>query len=117
MPDRVISVPQATQIATRIKNKFDNVNGRLQQEQAKIGDLSQLQTEDKTDLVAAINEAAQSGGADINIDTSLEKNGWAADAAEVGVKIAAVNFDLVVDALGNATITRNDYIDTRKVKY
>ena len=29
MPDRVISVPQATQIATRIKNKFDNVNGRL----------------------------------------------------------------------------------------
>ena len=31
MPDRVISVPQATQIAQRIKNKFDNVNGRLQQ--------------------------------------------------------------------------------------
>lgn len=31
MPDRVISVPQATQIATRIKNKFDNVNGRLAQ--------------------------------------------------------------------------------------
>lgn len=31
MPDRVISVPQATQIATRIKNKFDNVNGRLQE--------------------------------------------------------------------------------------
>jgi len=29
MPDRVISVPQATQIATKIKNKFDNVNGRL----------------------------------------------------------------------------------------
>ena len=53
MPDRVISVPQATQIATRIKNKFDNVNGRL-------GDLSQLETETKTDLVSAINEAAQS---------------------------------------------------------
>lgn len=31
MPDRVISVPQAAQIATRIKNKFDNVNGRLQE--------------------------------------------------------------------------------------
>jgi len=29
MPDRVISVPQATQIATKIKNKFDNINGRL----------------------------------------------------------------------------------------
>lgn len=29
MPDRVISVPQAAQIATRIKNKFDTVNGRL----------------------------------------------------------------------------------------
>ena len=37
MPDRVISVPQATQIATRIKNKFDTVNGRLQQEQTAIG--------------------------------------------------------------------------------
>lgn len=32
MPDRVISVPQATQIATRIKNKFDNVNGRLREQ-------------------------------------------------------------------------------------
>jgi len=32
MPDRVISVPQATQIATKIKNKFDNINGRLAQE-------------------------------------------------------------------------------------
>jgi len=30
MPDRVISVPQATQIATKIKNKFDNINDRLQ---------------------------------------------------------------------------------------
>ena len=29
MPDRVISVPQATQIATKIKNKFDNINDRL----------------------------------------------------------------------------------------
>lgn len=38
-----------------------NVNGRLQQEQAKIGDLSQLQTENKTDVVSAINEAAQTG--------------------------------------------------------
>ena len=34
MPDRVISVPQATQIATRIKNKFDNVNGRLDEQES-----------------------------------------------------------------------------------
>lgn len=100
-----------------IKAAIDGLDGRLDVQQSAIGDLSQLQTENKTDLVSAINEAAQSGGAAIDIDTSLEKNGWAADAAEVGVKIAAVNFDLVVDALGNATITRNDYIDTRKVKY
>jgi len=32
MPDRVISVPQATQIATKIKNKFDKVNGRLREQ-------------------------------------------------------------------------------------
>ena len=55
MPDRVISVPQATQIAQKIKNKFDNVNGRL-------GDLTQLHTENKTNLVDAINEAAKTGG-------------------------------------------------------
>jgi hypothetical protein len=36
MPDRVISVPQATQIATKIKNKFDKVNGRLDDEIADV---------------------------------------------------------------------------------
>ena len=40
MPDRVISVPQETQIATRIKNKFDNVNERLAQQAETIEDLT-----------------------------------------------------------------------------
>ena len=45
MPDRVISVPQATQIATRIKNKFDNVNGRLDEQGVKIDNLTMLPSE------------------------------------------------------------------------
>ncbi len=40
MPDRVISVPQATQIATKIKNKFDNINGRLDQQEEAIDGLT-----------------------------------------------------------------------------
>ena len=45
MPDRVISVPQATQIATRIKNKFDNVNERLDEQGVKIDNLTMLPSE------------------------------------------------------------------------
>lgn len=37
-------------------------------ESLKVGDLKELQTEDKTSLVAAINEAAQSGGGGASID-------------------------------------------------
>jgi hypothetical protein len=39
MPDRVISVPQATQIATKIKNKFDKVNGRLDDVKEDLNDI------------------------------------------------------------------------------
>ena len=49
-------------ISEDITELSDSVNGRLQQDETKIGDLSELETEDKTDLVSAINEAAQSGG-------------------------------------------------------
>ena len=45
MPDRVISVPQATQIAQKIKNKFDTVNGRLAQQAETIEDLTMLPSE------------------------------------------------------------------------
>ena len=38
------------------------VRGQIQSLNSKIGDLSELETTDKTDIVAAINEAAQSGG-------------------------------------------------------
>jgi hypothetical protein len=42
-----------------LQNKV--ITGRLEQQAANIGDLSQLQTEEKSDLVSAINEAAQTG--------------------------------------------------------
>lgn len=51
MPDRVISVPQATQIATRIKNKFDNVNGRLQQQEEAIDSLT-ISTSEAEELLS-----------------------------------------------------------------
>ena len=58
MPDRVISVPQATQIATRIKNKFDNVNGRLTQQAEIIEDLTMRLSEAE----ALLNIARGEGG-------------------------------------------------------
>jgi Skp family chaperone for outer membrane proteins len=45
MPDRVISVPQATQIATKIKNKFDKVNGRLTEHAEGIDNLTMRPSE------------------------------------------------------------------------
>jgi hypothetical protein len=45
MPDRVISVPQATQIATKIKNKFDKVNGRLTEQGEAVADITMSTSE------------------------------------------------------------------------
>ena len=42
------------------------LNGRLTQQASNIGDLSELDTEDKTSLVGAVNEIKQSGGGDIS---------------------------------------------------
>lgn len=56
MPDRVISVPQATQIAQRIKNKFDTVNGRLDEQGGKIEDLTMSVSEAETLLSIARGE-------------------------------------------------------------
>ena len=58
MPDRVISVPQATQIATRIKNKFDNVNGRLGEQEEAVADIT-MSTSEAEEL---LNIARGEGG-------------------------------------------------------
>lgn len=68
MPDRAISVSQATQIAQATKRQLTELNGRL-------GDLSDLETTDKSSIVAAINEAAQSGGS--SSDTEIYVDGTA----------------------------------------
>ena len=55
--------------------------------QGQIGNLSNLATASKDNLVAAINEAAQSGGgggASVELDTTLTQSGKAADAKAVG---------------------------------
>ena len=55
--------------------------------QSEIGNLEDLGTGDKSNLVAAINEAAQSGGgggSTVELDTTLTQSGKAADAKAVG---------------------------------
>ena len=61
------------------------------QMQGMIGNLADLKTDSKDNLVAAINEAAQSGGsggASIELDTTLTQSGKAADAKAVGDALA-----------------------------
>ena len=61
------------------------------QTQALIGNLSELETEAKNNLVAAINEAAQTGsggGSTVELDTTLTQSGKAADAKAVGDALA-----------------------------
>ena len=50
------------EVLTPYANKIKELNGSLGTLKADLGDLSQLQTEAKTDIVSAINEAAQTGG-------------------------------------------------------
>ena len=59
--------------------------------QGQIGNLGNLATASKDNLVAAINEAAQSGGgsgASVELDTTLTQSGKAADAKAVGDALA-----------------------------
>lgn len=59
--------------------------------QSQIGDLADLTTEAKNNLVAAINEAAQiggGGGSTVELDTTLTQSGKAADAKAVGDALA-----------------------------
>ena len=61
------------------------------QMQGQIGNLADLATTSKDNLVAAINEAAQSGGGGgsaVELDTTLSEAGKAADAKAVGDALA-----------------------------
>lgn len=65
----------------------------LQSIQRQIGDLSDLTTEAKDTLVAAINEVARTGGggggSTVELDTTLSEAGKAADAKAVGDALAS----------------------------
>ena len=59
--------------------------------QGQIGNLAELATASKDNLVSAINEAAQSGGGGgsaVELDTTLTQSGKAADAKAVGDALA-----------------------------
>lgn len=61
---------------------------------ATVGDLNGLETTDKSSIVAAINEAAQSGGTEVIIDDTLTQSGQAADAKAAGDAISQLKADL-----------------------
>lgn len=70
---------------------WDDVN-------AAIGSLADLETEDKSSLVAAINEVAKNTGSSdttgsILVDTTLTKGGYAADAKATGDAISNLSKD------------------------
>lgn len=60
---------------------------------SQIGNMNDLATEDKSSLVAAVNEAMENGGG-IGIDTSLTVSGKAADAAVVGEKFRKLSEEI-----------------------
>ena len=79
--------------------------------EALLGNLSELETEAKNNLVAAINEAAQSGGgggSSIALDTTLSEAGKAADAKAVGDAIRSLSEEKV----DKAGWTPDKYIGT-----
>ena len=78
----------------------------------KVGNLDDLNTDAKDNLVAAVNEAMEKGGG-IGIDTSLTVSGKAADAAVVGEKFrelseGKVDKDQGVENAGKALVVGSD---------
>lgn len=75
----------------------------LQMIQRQIGDLADLTTGAKTNLVAAINEAARTGGdgggSTVELDTTLTQSGKAADAKAVGDILATLTLGQHTDGL------------------
>ena len=98
------------------KIKVSGVEYDIKDIQARkdLGNLSDLNTEAKNNLVAAINEAAQSGGgggSTVELDTTLSETGKAADAKAVGDALAGK-----VDKATGKGLSSNDYTDTDKAK-
>jgi len=76
-----------------------------------IGDLAQLQTTTKTDLVSAINEAAQSGGS-ITVDDALD----ATSDNAVKNKVIKAAVDEKVDKVTGKGLSTNDFTNTYKTQ-
>lgn len=72
--------------------------------QRAVGNLDDLNTEAKGNLVAAVNEAMEKGGG-IGIDTSLTVSGKAADAAVVGEKFRELSEEIANMPGGGSGLT------------
>ena len=55
---------------TSIVDAINSAQAEIDDAKADIGDLTELETETKTDLVSAINEAASTGGGSVEIGVS-----------------------------------------------
>ena len=83
---------------------------------SQIGNMNDLATEDKSSLVAAVNEAMEKGGgsgATIELDTTLTVEGAAADAKAVGDRLSSLSEEKVdkyqgVENAGKALVVGSD---------
>lgn len=84
------------------KNKVDS---------STIGNISDLQTKEKSNIVSAINEVAANGDVSIIVDPTLALEGQAADAKAVGDalnrKVSTVN-NIEPDEYGNVFISSGE---------
>ena len=91
----------------------------MQTIQRQIGDLADLTTEAKENLVAAINEAARSGGgggcSTVELDTTLTQIGKAAEAKAVGDRLSALSEEKVNKVLTFTGAVSATYDGTKEV--
>ena len=76
---------------------------------SQIGNMNDLATEDKSSLVAAVNEAMEKGG----VDDTLTQTGQAADAAVVGNRLSTLSEEKIdkdqgVENAGKALVVGSD---------
>ena len=82
--------------------------------QSQIGDLADLTTKAKDTLVAAINEAAKSGGGGVALDTTLTQSGQAADAKATGDALRSLSEEIANQA---GKMPLDTFIDNVDVDY
>lgn len=110
MPDKFITLPQLTKT---VKGLINKMNTEVTMADSKIGDLSNLTTSATGNLVAAINEAASSGGSSIDFETDSNVETML-DSFNLDYTTASINLNVPGTGCKEITIT-NDGIVTQSL--